>query len=111
MPLRNFRDSRGAEWRVWDVLPHVARAGERRERDRRVGLAPNYAGPERRTGRERRVRTPGLLTPGLERGWLCFETDDDKRRLTPVPAGWDEAPEAELEGLLERARPVARRGL
>jgi len=104
-------DSRGAEWRVWDVVPHVAHAGERRRRDRRAGLAPNYAGPERRTGRERRVRTPGLLTPGLESGWLCFETDDDKRRLTPVPAGWDEAPAVELKGLLERARPVPRRGL
>jgi len=110
MALRNFRDSRGAEWRVWDVIPHVARSGERRGRDRRVGLAATYTGPERRRGRDRRVRTPGLLTPGLERGWLCFEGEADKRRLTPVPAGWDEAPDEELEGLLQRARPVARRG-
>jgi|SRR5215213_4517370 len=111
MALRNFKDSRGGEWRVWDVVPHVARrSGERRRRDRRQGLAANYTGPERRRGRDRRVRTPGLLTPGLESGWLCFEGDADKRRLTPVPAGWDEAPDEELEGLLQRARPVTRRG-
>lgn len=110
MALRNFRDSRGAEWRVWDVVPHVASGGERRGRDRRVAALPTYTGPERRRGRDRRVRTPGLLTPGLERGWLCFEAEADKRRLTPVPAGWDEAPDEELEGLLKRARPVTRRG-
>lgn len=108
MGLRNFRDSKGAEWRVWDVLPHDTRGTERRGRDRRVAADPAYAGPERRR-RARRLRTPALLTPGLERGWLCFETDDDKRRLTPVPAGWDEAPDTELEGLLIRARRVTRR--
>jgi hypothetical protein len=96
---------------VWDVVPHVASGGERRVRDRRVAALPTHTGPERRRGRDRRVRTPGLLTPGLERGWLCFEAEADKRRLTPVPAGWDEAPDAELEGLLRRAQPVTRRGL
>jgi hypothetical protein len=55
------------------------------------------------------VRTPQLLTPGLETGWLCFENHVDKRRLTPIPAGWDEAPTDELEGLLTRARSVERR--
>jgi hypothetical protein len=109
MGLRNFRDSKGAEWRVWDVVPHVAWPGERRRHNRRTGLAGSYTGPERRVSRDRRVRTPGLLTPGLESGWLCFETESDKRRLTPVPTGWDLVPDAELEGLLARARPVTRR--
>ncbi|HEX6751794.1 MAG TPA: hypothetical protein VF092_31155 [Longimicrobium sp.] len=68
-----------------------------------------YAGPERRVGRERRVRTASLLTPGLEAGWLCFENHVDKRRLTPIPTGWDESDDGELEGLLARARSVARR--
>ncbi|HEX9937974.1 MAG TPA: hypothetical protein VGB15_12660 [Longimicrobium sp.] len=55
------------------------------------------------------MRTPQLLTPGLESGWLCFENHVDKRRLTPIPVGWDEAPTDELEGLLTRARTVDRR--
>jgi len=49
------------------------------------------------------------MTPTLGAGWLCFESDSQKRRLSPIPAGWDEAPAEELRGLLDRARPVARR--
>jgi hypothetical protein len=108
MALRHFTDSRGHEWRVWDVFPYGGRHNERRAADRRVADPAAYTGPERR-GRERRVRTPTLLTPGLESGWLCFENDVDKRRLTPVPTGWEEAPVEELEGLLSRARSVQRR--
>jgi hypothetical protein len=39
-------------------------------------------------------------------GWLCFESDGDKRRLVCPPAGWDELPEAELVEMLGRAAPV-----
>jgi hypothetical protein len=83
---------------------------ERRGAERRQPQSEPYAGPERRSGHDRRVRTPALLTPGLESGWLCFEGGEgSKRRLTPVPSGWAEAPEEELEELVRRARPVARR--
>src|SRR4051812_22253950 len=84
MGLRNFRDSRGGEWRVWDVVPYGSHPTERRGRERRVAQSGAYPGPERRT-RERRMRTPGLMTPGLESGWLCFESAQEKRRLTPIP--------------------------
>ncbi|HET7463351.1 MAG TPA: hypothetical protein VFJ82_19015 [Longimicrobium sp.] len=109
MALRHFKDTEGHEWRVWDVFPFGGRHAERRNADRRVAASNDYTGPERRSGRQRRVRTPTLLTPGLESGWLCFENHVDKRRLTPVPVGWDEAPVEELEGLLGRARSVQRR--
>lgn len=109
MALRHFKDSDGRDWRVWDVCPYGGQGAERRANDRRVAIDGSYTGPERRTGRERRLRTPTLLTPGLEAGWLCFENPADKRRLTPVPAGWEDAPAGELEGLLVRARSVARR--
>jgi len=108
MSLRNFKDAGGTEWRVWDVVPYKTYAGERRASDRRVAQSGAYTGPERRTGRDRRIRTATLMTPGLENGWLCFENQADKRRLTPIPSGWDEAAETELEGLLERARSVRR---
>ncbi|HYH78394.1 MAG TPA: hypothetical protein VEX86_01310 [Longimicrobium sp.] len=108
MALRHFKDSGGHEWRVWDVVPYAGQPAERRGGDRRVAASGAYTGPERRT-RDRRVRTPALMTPGLESGWLCFETDVDKRRLTPIPAGWDRTPQEELEALLARANSVNRR--
>ena len=109
MPLRNFDDSRGNACKVWSVTPFVLEEPERRAGERRLAKGVVYGGPERRAGRERRMRTPGLLTPGLEAGWLCFERGDEKRRLSPIPTGWDEAPQAELEVLYARACPVTRR--
>ncbi len=110
MPIRTFRDTTGGEWRVWDVAPVGRVDVERRAGERRQPRTEPYAGPERRTGHDRRVRTPALLTPGLESGWLCFEGGEgSKRRLSPVPQGWADAPDEELEELVQRARPVARR--
>jgi hypothetical protein len=109
MALKNFTDSDGNQWRVWDVVPYGSRASERRAGDRRVAQSGAYTGPERRAGRDRRVRTATLMTPGLEAGWLCFENPADKRRLTPIPAGWEQVDEGELEGLLARAYSVMRR--
>lgn len=42
-------------------------------------------------------------------GWLTFECEAEKRRLIPVPSGWDEQPSTELLLLLTRAVPVQRR--
>ena len=109
MPLRTFRDSRGEPCKVWNVSPHPAQGSERRGDERRLADSSMYRGPERRATRDRRVRTPGLLTPGLESGWLCFESTSEKRRLTPIPPGWDAAPERELETLFLVASPVMRR--
>ena len=109
MGLRNFRDTEGNEWRVWDVVPYGARQDERRRTERRKGPSPSYTGPERRSGGDRRLRSPSLLTPGLEAGWLCFENHVDKRRLTPIPQGWEAVPDDALEELLGRARSVIRR--
>ncbi|HEU0053916.1 MAG TPA: hypothetical protein VFQ39_12110 [Longimicrobium sp.] len=110
MALRNFKDSEGHEWRVWDVHPYSVRKEERRIADRRRGNDVEYAGPERRVGHDRRRRTPGLLTPGLEAGWLCFENHVDKRRLTPIPTEWEDVGDDGLRGLLENARSVRRPG-
>lgn len=94
---------------MWNVSPFASQAAERRVTERRAGALAVYAGTERRCGRERRMRTATLMTPGLEGGWLCFEQGDEKRRLTPIPAGWDGAPDAQLEELFQSARPVTRR--
>jgi len=64
-----------------------------------------YTGPERRTGLDRR-RIHRTVSPGLENGWLTFESAAEKRRLAPIPAGWEDLGDAGLEELCQRGRPV-----
>lgn len=45
------------------------------------------------------------VRPGFEGGWLGFECDAERRRLAPVPAGWEEASDADLRAMLARAQP------
>jgi hypothetical protein len=47
--------------------------------------------------------------PGMHAGWLCFESEGDKRRLVNPPAGWDHLPEGELVRLLAQATRVKAR--
>ena len=82
MALREFRDARGVEWRVWATTPESA--------------APLRFG-ERALGE-------------LEGGWLTFECADCRRRLAPFPADWDTLTDAELERWCSEAKaPPARR--
>jgi hypothetical protein len=104
-------------WVVVDVMPDTGnrRAGA----DRRLTAAPDVV-IERRRAQERRVRARPrvLLGSDLERGWLYFQMDADesaaaestKRRLAPIPPGWESLPDAELALLLARARQVTRGG-
>lgn len=80
MPMRTLlRGDR--EWTVWDVFPTF----------------------------DARVRMSGEAADLLVQGWLVFECDLEKRRLGPIPDGWDELPDEDLARLLESATPVARR--
>jgi hypothetical protein len=106
MAMREFRDSRGTEWTAWDVPPARALTGTRAGTDRRTTPTPNYR-PERRVIRERRRRYVG---PGLERGWVCFQSTAEKRRLAPPPPEWENAPADALEELLGAAEPITPRG-
>lgn len=80
MPLREFSDERGVEWRVWDVLPERARPWVDSE-----------------------------FLPEYREGWLVFESSaGEKRRLpTPFPANWHELPLEEIQALCRRAASVA----
>jgi len=55
------------------------------------------------------VNPSALLESTPESAWLAFQSATEKRRLAPVPAGWADASEAELLGLLHRATAVAPR--
>ena len=41
-------------------------------------------------------------------GWLCFESNVSKRRLTPIPPEWRDCSDEELRRLLKSAMPVHR---
>ena len=84
MAVREFTDSKGVEWRVWDVRPeHMHPA----------------------------TRTEDFLS-NLSDGWLAFESAKEKRRLeAPYPADWISCRIPDLEELCRKARPVVRRGM
>lgn len=110
MTYRTFLDSTNRRWEVWLVLPTSA---ERRIRQRRVATMADeatYSGVERRQSAPRRVNPRQgtyTLPSGFEDGWLCFENEDgEKRRLVPVPDGWESASVEQLEHWCERGKQV-----
>lgn len=81
MPVREFTDSSGVEWRVWDVTSEQLHPVTRME---------------------------DLLE--LAHGWLAFESATEKRRLpSPYPREWVDLPLPDLETLCRRAPQVVRR--
>ncbi|NUO63216.1 MAG: hypothetical protein HOQ11_13410 [Gemmatimonadaceae bacterium] len=80
MALREFTASDGRQWRVWDVTPET--------------MHPT-------------TRSEDFLAPYLE-GWLVFESLDGsaKCRLHPIPNGWSEAADEELEEMLHRSESI-----
>jgi hypothetical protein len=86
--LREFRDTKGVEWLVWDVYPSAA-SGDQRISD------PGAAFPHRE----------------LADGWLCFESGSEKRRVAPIPKGWEEFSAEQLEGLCRSAGYISRPGV
>ncbi len=102
MPHRQFTDSHGISWEVWNVDPQNA--------ERRLGPADRR---RERRGPDRRQRQPlepriRVSRPEFSLGWLTFEAKHEKRRLSPVPDGWERLDAAGLERLLRNATVVGR---
>jgi hypothetical protein len=76
MPIREFTDSAGTTWRVWDTTPW-----------------PRAVYDER-----------------LKAGWLTFESGGVRKRLAPIPRGWEEATPERLELMCRAAERVRRSG-
>jgi len=105
MGYRTFRDSTGADWDAWDVVPQT---GERRVQERRQAREP-IAFTDRRRGQRRIVMSRrAVMAGGLASGWLCFEGAGEKRRLSPIPEDWARCADEQLEVYLRMARPVRR---
>lgn len=83
MAFRTFRDPDGREWQVWDVVPsREVEGGSRRHH---------------------------YLPQEMAAGWLCFEAADQKRRLTPFPADWEQRDDDAIHALCLAAEPVTLR--
>ena len=100
MAHRQFTDSRGTDWFVFDVTP---RADDRRSYDRRRDGVREPAEDEDRRADDRRVTVGGQRPPRLTKGWLCFEREGERRRLQPIPEKWSSLSDADLEQLLQTA--------
>jgi hypothetical protein len=101
MPTRRFTDSARVSWDVWDVYPTNA--------ERRLGPSDRRRvarGPDRRQRPSAEPRVP--VRPPLSQGWLAFESKHEKRRLAPIPEGWESADDAALERLCAEAKPVGK---
>ena len=81
MAVREFTDSRGVDWRAWDVTP--------------THMHPVTRGED--------------YMANLQDGWLVFESGREKRRLeAPYPGDWNTLPIPELEEMCRRASSVRR---
>ena len=116
MSYRTFVDSEGRRWEVWLVTPAAA---ERRRTDRRAAARGSMTGgegtydgvSERRLTPERRrnpFRRNLEVASEFSNGWLCFEGGGEKRRLAPVPDGWDQAGPDRLATWLQSAKRVVK---
>jgi hypothetical protein len=81
MPVRQFTDDNGREWRAWDIKPEE--------------IHPVTKGED-------------YLADCYTTGWIVFQSTsgDEKRRLCPWPKNWTKAPVQELRKLLRMAQVV-----
>jgi hypothetical protein len=89
---RIFVDQHGVSWEVWDVLPGWA--DRRRSDDRRE--TPRVRKAERRALLGKRIGVRAELADG----WLCFRGGGEKRRVAPIPDGWEGFDDAKLVQLM-----------
>ncbi len=81
--VREFVDTDGRAWQVWEVPPEQLSARSR----------------------------PGAYAGDYESGWLAFESPDggERRRLPHYPRHWRELDATSIERLCQEARPVTKR--
>ena len=108
MPLREFVDGEHRTWQVWDTVPKSASESAIFERSAQI-MAQTKARELEGASADRAAAAAALrrFTRGRERGWLTFMRGDDKRRLSPIPDGWEKFDDARLIALLQRAELVA----
>jgi hypothetical protein len=93
MSYRKIIDSTDQAWDVWEVVPSRVR-DPRDDHSGRESAPAADAAPARR----------GIVVPPeLQAGWLAFQSASERRRIAPVPSGWDKLPDDALLTLLSTA--------
>lgn len=77
--MRTFVDESGTVWEVFEAHPE--------------------------SGGRTQVRVPDTF----RMGWLCFQSADERRRVAPIPAGWERWDERELTAALHGPQATPRR--
>jgi hypothetical protein len=92
-----FNAPDGTKWEVWMVRP-TSTERRRSEDFGQSSASRSSSAPAGVTDRRRVDAGPRtVVSPGFENGWLCFESSSgEKRRLVPVPEGWETAPDDKL---------------
>ena len=101
MPHRQFIDAHGTLWTVWDVHPSRV--------ERELDLARSARFGEASGGTAGGTRSTLRLDGAYASGWLCFESGVGKRRLTPIPSGWETLSADALVVLCDNASGVTAR--
>jgi hypothetical protein len=78
MTMREVADAEGAVWAIFDVRPTARRS----------------ALPQ--------------VQAGYAQGWLCLQCAEARRRLAPIPLGWETKTDAELLELVASATPAGK---
>jgi hypothetical protein len=79
MTMRSCTDRTGTRWEIFEVHP----SGDGRTLER--------------------------MPEAFRAGWLCFQSASERRRLAPIPLGWQEWEERALLGALEYGHRSPRR--
>lgn len=84
MPVREFVDSTGKEWRAWEITPDA--------------ISPPTRGED-------------YLADCYQLGWVVMETKSGDRRvrLCPIPRDWQRLPDDALEELLRQGEVLPAR--
>lgn len=53
--------------------------------------------------------TPTQSAEAAGQSWLCLRTDVERRRILPIPDGWNELTDSALLHLVDEAGPTGRR--
>jgi hypothetical protein len=106
MPYRILLDSAGTEWQVWDIVPRHTERRSLDTTDRRVETQVIRFADRRREARRLADTRRAVLRGSYALGWLCFESNREKRRLSPIPTDWTTCSDERLEEYMQSAERV-----